>query len=76
MKYYTFVFPGKHGQHVQETWSVKQILDVYFPYWTSKMIEAGRGDMVDENLCIDDWIILHWAERSDQFGNKLTSDDV
>jgi len=61
MKYYQVSFPGQFGQHVDEIWSTKQILDSYFPYWAEQMIKVGRGDQVNETHCLDDWIMVHWA---------------
>jgi hypothetical protein len=74
MKYYTISFPGEFGQHVVETWSTKQILDSYFRYWFTKMIESGHGDQVSEEACIDDWIVVHWAQETDQFGRKIQNE--
>lgn len=71
MKYYTIVFPGEYGQHVQETWSKEQILKFYWKHWNVKMFQSGNGDLVTEERCIEDWIITHWAEETDEFGNKL-----
>ena len=70
-RYLTIVFPGQFGQHVQETWTIKQILNSYFSYWAEQMIKVGRGDQVNEHECIQDWVNIHWAEETDQFGNKL-----
>ena len=39
MKYWTIVFPGEFGQHVQETWSEDQIIKAYYTYWSTKMIQ-------------------------------------
>lgn len=71
MKYYTIVFPGEFGQHVQETWTRDQILSSYIKYWCMRMIEAGKGDDISEERCLEDWIVTHWAEETDEFGNKL-----
>ena len=71
MKYYTIVFPGEFGQHVQETWSINQILESYYPYWKGKMIEVNKHGLISKEACIEDWIMLHWATETDQFGNKL-----
>lgn len=71
MKHYTIVFPGEFGQHVQETWNTEQILKSYYTYWNRKMFESGNADKVNEQNCIDDWITLHWAQETDQWGNKL-----
>ena len=74
MKYYTIVFPGEFGQHVQETWSTHQILKSYIKHWSMKMIQAGLGDTITEERCIEDWITVHWATETDEFGNKINQD--
>lgn len=73
MKYWTIVFPGEFGQHVQETWSEPQILSAYLRHWTSKMLEhygCPHPSMTKEN-CIEDWVHVHWAMETDEYGNKL-----
>jgi hypothetical protein len=70
VKYWTIVFPGECGQHVQETWSEDQIIKSYFPYWSSKMTEVGKQDLISKQLCIEDWCVVHWACATDEFGNK------
>lgn len=71
MKYWTICYPGEFGQHVQETFSEYQILKSYYRYWFLKMVEAGKGNIATEEMCIEDWITVHWACETDQFGNKL-----
>ncbi len=71
MKYYTIVFPGEFGQHVQETWSTDQIIKSYYPYWCSMMVQNMAAPDLDIDRCIDDWCVVHWALESDQWGNPL-----
>lgn len=71
MKYYTIVYPGEFGQLVKETFSEDQIIRSYYKYWYGKMVQANKHDMISRELCIDDWIVVHWALETDQFGNKL-----
>lgn len=71
MKYYTIVYPGEVGQLVKETFSEDQIIQSYYRYWVAKMVQANKHDMISRELCIDDWIVVHWAMETDQFGNKL-----
>lgn len=71
MKYYTMCYPGEHGQHVQETFSEFQILQSYFTYWCGKMQEVNKHNEISIMNCIDDWISVHWATETDQFGNQL-----
>jgi hypothetical protein len=68
MKYWTIVFPGEFGQHVQETWSEDQIIKSYYSYWAQKMIMAGHREQVSTQSCIDDWTVVHWAQETDQWG--------
>ena len=70
-RYWTIVFPGECGQHVQETWNEDQIIKSYFTHWVGNMIQSGHGDQVSRERCIDDWIVVHWAQQTDEFGNKL-----
>jgi hypothetical protein len=71
MKYYTIVFPGEFGQHVQETWSTDQILQSYYTYWVTKMIQNNNYVDISEERCIDDWCTVHWAVETDEWGNKI-----
>lgn len=71
MKYYTISFPGEHGQHVVETWSQEQILKSYYTYWNKKMFESGNADQVSEENCIQDWIVVHYAYETNQWGKDL-----
>jgi hypothetical protein len=74
MKYYQISFPGEHGQDVTETWSEDQIIDSYFRYWATKMIECGRGDQVSREACIEDWKVVHWAGEVDEWGRMTYTD--
>ena len=71
MVYWTIVFPGEFGQHVQETWTEEQILKSYYTYWSTKMIQNVVNPDLDTDNCIADWLIVHWASATDEFGNKL-----
>lgn len=71
MKYYTIVFPGECGQHVQETWNTDQILQSYYTYWVTKMIQNNNYLDISEERCIDDWCVVHWAIETDECGNKV-----
>lgn len=71
MKYWTIVFPGECGQHVQETWTEEQILKSYYSYWFHKMCEVNKHDLISNERCIEDWVTVHWAMETDEFGNKI-----
>jgi hypothetical protein len=70
MKHYTIIYPGEHGQHVQETFSEQQIIDSYFEYWSGKMLSVNKCDLISHANCIEDWITVHWAQETDEFGVK------
>lgn len=71
MKYYTIVYPGEFGQLVKETFSEDQIIRSYYKYWYGKMVQANKHEFISREQCIGDWIVVHWAMETDQFGNKL-----
>mgnify|MGYP003338562724 FL=1 len=71
MKYWTIVFEGEWDQLVRETWSEDQIIESYYKYWsTCNLINDPQSDISREH-CIEDWIVVHWAVETDEFGNKL-----
>lgn len=73
MKYYSIVFPGEFGQHVQETWSEDQIIKSYYTHWSTKMIQNVEDPDLSRENCIEDWCVVHWAMETDQFGNRICS---
>jgi hypothetical protein len=68
MKYYTICYPNEHNETVWETLSEDEILADYWDYWYGKMCEKYGKEHVDATYsrheCIDDWCIVHWAERN------------
>ena len=46
------------------TMSDQEILDYYWDYWSSKMLAEGPNDSCTFENCIDDFCIIHWAERN------------
>jgi hypothetical protein len=73
MKYWTICFPGEFGQHVQETWSEDQIMTSYYTYWSTKMIINGKESDLSRESCIDDWVVVHWASETDQWGCRINA---
>jgi hypothetical protein len=72
MKYYTIAFPGECDQHVQETWSEEQIFkSAWYRNWVYMMVQADKAHLMTEQTAIDDWIVVHWAVETDEWGNKL-----
>ena len=72
MKYYTITFPGECGQHVQETWSEEEIFkSAWYRNWVLMMVQADKAHLMSNKAAIDDWIVVHWAIETDEWGNKL-----
>lgn len=63
-KYYEPVYLG-HGdvRHDEIIVTEKDILRDYWPYWKTRMEEAGKADLIDFNTCIEDFVIVNWAEE-------------
>ena len=61
MKYYQISFPGEFGQHVDEIWSEKQILDAFYPRWCGMVVQNVAAPDLNPDTCIDDWTVIHWA---------------
>ncbi len=40
-----------------------QILAEYYPFWCAEMRRVGKGDQINEADCINDWIVIHWADE-------------
>ena len=77
MRYWTICYPAPHPTQdfdidVWETLSDKEILDQYWGWWSNKMrevIASGRNinvtlEDITPEKCIEDWCIVHWAERN------------
>ena len=69
MKFWTIVYPDniESGQEYDhwETLSDQDILDQYWSYWYVRMIEKNQPiEKLTPEQCIEDWCIVHWAERN------------
>lgn len=55
--------PGNDGEpHIVEM-SEAEILAAYYPYWQAQMRRVGKEAEISEQSCIDDWVVVHWAEQ-------------
>lgn len=56
MKIYKFIdLDGTHALTRDE------ILEQYWEYWTSQMKRIGKEDLISEDNCITDFMVIHWA---------------
>ena len=72
MKYWTIVYPdhnilGEEYTH-WETLSEEDNLEDYWEWWYLRMCMKFGKENVDKNYspqdCIDDWCVVHWAQRN------------
>jgi len=70
MKYYTRVVPSDMVVKY-ETYSTKDILDEYFLDWTVMM--ARTNQLITEEACIADWVLVNQAWESDSEGYHVLS---
>ena len=76
MRYWTIVHIDTNslGEYYPkwETLSDKQILDEYWEYWSGNMkrayyekrLHGGGLELITPEKCIEDWCIVHLAERN------------
>lgn len=69
MKYYTICYPDQtllgHEYTHWETLSEQEILNDYWLYWFTKMIINNQPEEeLTSERCIEDWCIVHWAQRN------------
>lgn len=62
MKYYSTIDPDENGNVIEEVWSEQDILDHYWEHWCRNMVLVDKRDIISLENCIDDWIVVNWAE--------------
>lgn len=40
-----------------------EIIAQYFEYYSEGMRRVGKESEISRQGCIDDWVVVHWAER-------------
>lgn len=63
MRTFKYVEPGADGVTVYRRVREDDIMKTYFPYWCKQMEKVGKSDLISPELCIQDWITVHWAEE-------------
>lgn len=41
----------------------EQIMRDFYPFWCAEMQKAGKAEFISPEACLEDWIIVHWAEE-------------
>jgi hypothetical protein len=57
MKLYEYVVDD--GEVIIQT--EDEIMSYFYDYWCSKMREVGKEDEISKELCLQDWMMLHYA---------------
>jgi hypothetical protein len=57
MKLYEYVVDD--GEVIVQT--EDEIMSYFYDYWCSKMREVGKEDEISKELCLQDWMMLHYA---------------
>ena len=69
---WSYVEPADDGvTAVKIVKTEKEILDIYWGWWSAKMKEIGKEDLISEKACVEDWIVVHWAIQEDDLYFKL-----
>ena len=68
-----YVEPGDDDQPVTVVMTDAEILEEYFPWWSVQMRKVGKDTLITPENCIDDWVVVHWAEPVDDGGRVGTS---
>ena len=50
---------------ITEYYTEPEILEKYFPYWSLKLKEQEREDLISEYDCIKDWTVVNWASKEE-----------
>lgn len=71
MRRWEYVEPSEDGNSA--VWVImtdKEILDFYWDYWSKQMHRVGRGHLINEEDCILDFAVVHWAIEVDEEQEK------
>jgi hypothetical protein len=71
MRRWEFVEQGEDGNSaVLVVMTDKEILDYYWEYWSKQMHRVGKGHLINEEDCILDFAVVHWAVELDEEQEK------
>jgi hypothetical protein len=63
MKLYEIAYPDELGNDVVEVLTEDEIINQYYTYWSTKMIQNCSGEAITRERCIEDWCVVHWATQ-------------
>jgi hypothetical protein len=63
MRRWSYVEPGDDGvTPVTVTMTDDDIIRDYYAWWKGEMERAGKTHLISEQHCIDDFVVVHWAQ--------------
>lgn len=69
MRKFLICYPGDNDEPIEEILTEQDIIEQYYPYWSSKMIEKYGLKVFytafspAQEYCIQDWMTIHWAKE-------------
>lgn len=62
---WTYWVPGSEecDVEIQYVYTERAILREYWQQWVQQMCKANKQHLISEEHCIEDWIVLNWAQR-------------
>lgn len=61
MKIYEIAYPDENNNDIVERLTEDQIIEQYYTYWSTKMIQNCPNEPITRERCIEDWVTVHWA---------------
>ena len=62
MRKFKIVDPDENGNPVETIMTEDEIIETFWDYWCSRMREVGKEAEISRENCIQDWVVIHWAE--------------
>jgi hypothetical protein len=63
MRRFRYVEPGENDEPVEHIVTDVWIEEHYFPWWQEQMRKVGKESEICLQNCIEDFIVVHWAEE-------------
>lgn len=63
MRKWAYPEQGDGGDPVTVVMTDEEVLATYYPWWSGEMKRLKRDALISEQNCIDDWVVVHWAQE-------------
>ena len=61
MKTYKYIWP--YGETIV---TEDEIIEEFYDFWVEKMKKVNKEHLISRELCINDFIVVHWAWEIDE----------